>query len=304
MKHTHNSRHQSKGFTLAELLVAMSITLVLVSLTMIITGSAIDAWKGARTEIRAAGQAKIMLNALSRDLESMVIRSGNNYEWLLATARGEAVGPEREKSPNAVRMIFLTGASDRYNGQAGTSNDGGGDVSSVSYELDYADPVWGDRSDEFSTFILYRKLLDPDKTFTQVVHKDDLEQAFRQGGSVNELADLMCENVYEFTTTFIIDYLDSNGDRKTTSVPVMSNITGTDVVNSFSITGNGLEPNGQPNSEFRDGKVTSIELSITVLSDEGVKILKKRQFRRAEDKASFIEENGFRYSSTVIIPQF
>ena len=43
-----------RGFTLAELLVAMTITLILVTLTITITGTAIDAWRGARTEIRAA----------------------------------------------------------------------------------------------------------------------------------------------------------------------------------------------------------------------------------------------------------
>ncbi|MDB4620218.1 prepilin-type N-terminal cleavage/methylation domain-containing protein, partial [Akkermansiaceae bacterium] len=57
-------KFQKKGFTLAELLVAMAITVVLVSLTVVITGSALDAWRGARNEIRAARQAKIMLDAL------------------------------------------------------------------------------------------------------------------------------------------------------------------------------------------------------------------------------------------------
>ena len=67
MKYSRICKSSAKGFTLAELMVAMSITLVLVLLTLQITGTAIDAWKAARTEIRAAGQAKVMLNAQGRD---------------------------------------------------------------------------------------------------------------------------------------------------------------------------------------------------------------------------------------------
>ncbi|MDB4127797.1 type II secretion system GspH family protein, partial [bacterium] len=86
MKNLSSLAGRNKGFTLAELLVAMTITIVLVSLTVVITGSAIDAWRGARTEIRAAGQAKVMLNSLGRDLESMVYRQGNNNsQWLIAS---------------------------------------------------------------------------------------------------------------------------------------------------------------------------------------------------------------------------
>lgn len=315
MKKSSKQSFLRRGFTLAELLVAMTITLVLVSLTLVITGSAIDAWKGARTEIRAAGQAKIMLNALGRDLESIVIRQGNNdSQWLIASSKVTDIGPDNESSPNAGRITFYTAASDRYDGNAGSREkingdstnrdaDKGGDVSAVSYQLDFADPVWGDQSENFSTFVLYRKLLNPDETYAGVTSTKDLEQTFSTRGGQNDLADLMCENVYEFTITFVVAYRDSNGDKTTTSLPVMSTNGGLNVVKSFAINGTGLAPNENSKSEFAGGRVTAVELAITVLSDEGVAILKKSPFKSTQDKARFLEEYGYRYTRSVSIPQ-
>ncbi|MEJ6582341.1 MAG: type II secretion system protein [Akkermansiaceae bacterium] len=296
---------QAKGFTLAELLVAMTITIVLVTLTVIITGSAIDAWKGARSEVRAAGQAKAMLNALGRDLEALVSRTGTDSEWLYASAQDEMIGPDGESSPNAARMYFFTAASDRYDGNAGDlTKDEGGDISAVGYELDYLDPVFGDDSEEFSTFVLYRKLLDPDETFNgKLIGTSELKQDFAVQAGVNELEDFICENVYEFTVVFVIEYKDTNREVKTVKVPVLADPGAKDVVKSFKVTGAGLEPNENPNSEYRGGRIVSIELSITVLSDEGIRILRKSPFRSDDVKNKFIEKNGYRYTRSIAIPQ-
>ncbi|YCM44737.1 type II secretion system protein [Verrucomicrobiaceae bacterium 227] len=296
---------QAKGFTLAELLVAMSITIVLVTLTVIITGSAIDAWKGARTEIRAAGQAKAMLNALGRDLEALVSRTGTESEWLYASAQDQMIGPDGESSPNAARMYFFTAASDRYDGNAGDLvEDQGGDVSAVGYELAYVDPVFGDDSEQFSTFVLYRKLLDPDETFKgKLIGTSELEQDFLVQSGTNELEDFICENVYEFTVIFVIEYKDNNGEIQTVKVPVLSDPGAKDTVKTFQISGAGLEPNENRNSEYRGGRIVAVELSITVLSDEGIRILRKSPFANDDAKNKFIEKNGFRYTRSVAIPQ-
>lgn len=320
MKYSRICKSCAKGFTLAELMVAMSITLVLVLLTLLITGTAIDTWKAARTEIRAAGQAKVMLNALGRDLESMVSRLGNNdSQWLLATTPPEGVGPEGQKSPNAARLIFFTSASDRYNGNAGSrerlSNasggnrnaDLGGDISAVSYELDFVDPVFGNPNPRFSTFVLYRNLLDPKETYDRsMLGSQNLETAFDASAGANELEDLMCENVFEFTVTFVIDYRDTTGLDRTTKITVMSsnNVGGPRTVKNFAVNGTGLAPNLNTRSEFVGGRITSVELAITVLSDEGVAILKRNPFGgNVNLNNRFIEQNSYRYTRSVTIPQ-
>jgi prepilin-type N-terminal cleavage/methylation domain-containing protein len=318
MKYSRIRKCCAKGFTLAELMVAMSITLVLVLLTLLITGTAIDTWKAARTEIRAAGQAKVMLNALGRDLESMVSRLGNNdSQWLIATTTDsdQGIGPEKHKSPNAARLTFFTFASDRYNGNAGSrerlsdssggnrNDDQGGDVSAVSYQLDFVDPVFGNPDERFSTFVLYRNLLDPKETYDRsIMGRQNLETAFDESGA-NELADLMCENVYEFTVTFVVAYRDSAEQDRTTKITVMTKDSGLGTVKNFAINGTGLAPNLNTRSEFVGGRITSVELAITVLSDEGIAILKRGPFQSEIASTRFIEQNSFRYTRSVTIPQ-
>jgi type II secretory pathway pseudopilin PulG len=325
MKSNPSSRKTSRGFTLAELLVAMTITILLVLLTLTITGTAMDAWRDARTEIRAAGQAKAMLNALGRDLESMISRLGNNRtQWLVATTNPTPPGPGDNASPNASRLVFFTTASDRYDGNAGSQErqngggganrnaDRGGDVSAVSYQLDYVDPIAGSNNQRFSTFVLYRKLLEPDFTYQRSLIPDgtnanatasNLIGDFDASAGNNNLADMVCENVYDFTATFVINFRDATGVQRTVRRPVMGGQAGGDILNSFAITGAGLEPNQRPNSEIAGGRIASVELAITVLSDEAVERMKRVPFRSASEKQQFLEKHSYRYTRSVIIPQ-
>ena len=320
MKNHPQSRSRSKGFTLAELLVAMAVTLILVMLTLTITGTAMDSWRAARTEIRAAGQAKFMLNALGRDLESMVSRLGNNRsQWLVATTNQAQLGPRSAPSPNASRLVFFTTAADRYDGNAGSmdqpsgannanANNGatdlGGDISAVSYELDFAEPIFGAQNPVFSTFVLYRNLMEPNVTYnSQVLGAVNLEQAFNNQAGPNDLTDLVCENVYDFTVTFVVTYRGIDGFPRTTRLPVMSTAGGDRVLRSFAITGSGLEPDQRPGSEFSGGRIAAVELSITVLSDQGIEIMKRTPTFRGPEKAQFLEKHSYRYSRSVRIPQ-
>ncbi len=306
-----------RGFTLVELLVAMAVTLVLVSLTVVITRAALDTWRKARTEIRAAGQARIILNALGRDLESMVSRVGNNEsQWLIVNSEQSKIGPSGGESPNAARITFFTGAPDRYNGNVGPkgqrgsqaegNRDNGGDVCAVSYQLKYGDPVWGDGDEKFSTFVLYRKLLNPDETYNGVTGSDDLVKTFDAVSARADLADLICENVYELTVTFVVEYSKTeNGDpvTRTVNLPVMSTRVGSDVVKSFALTGRGIVPNGDSKTDFLAGRIKAVEMAISVISDEGLRILKRRNFGNDEERARFLEENSFRYTKSVTVPQ-
>ena len=317
MKLPYQSRKSQKGFTLAELLVAMSVTLILVMLTLTITGTAMDSWRAARTEIRAAGQAKTMLNAIGRDLESMVSRLGNNRnQWLLATTNPGNLGPASSPSPNASRLVFFTSAADRYDGNAGSRErqgggnggnrnaDLGGDVSVVSYELDFVEPIFGSSNQLFSTFVLYRNLLEPNETYPNAgLWSDNIAQGFDNASRPNDLADLVCENVYDFTATFVVNYRGVDGQLQTARLPVMSSAGGDRVLRSFAITGAGLEPNQRTGSEFAGGRIASVELSITVLSDEGISILKRTPFRSPAERAQFLEKHSYRYTRSVIIPQ-
>ena len=77
----------------------------------------------------------------------------------------------------------------------------------------------------------------------------------------------------------------------------MTSDKGLQTVRNFAINGTGLAPNLNTRSEFVGGRITSVELAITVLSDEGVAILKRNPFGGNENANNrFIEQNSFRYT--------
>ena len=148
----HLRRTAGKGFTLIELLVAMTITTIIVGILVSITSLALDTWNRSRSEIRAARQGKAMIDSMARDFESMVVRSGNSFEWLLAESDPDTKGPKGNGSPTSVDLTFFSTATDRYNGQIGDATvDLGGDVSTIGYQLIYKDPISSASDDEFKT---------------------------------------------------------------------------------------------------------------------------------------------------------
>ena len=137
-----------------ELLVAMSVTVILLGMVTFMTGVSMDGYKGSRDKVVAGRQAKEALDAITKDFEAMVARAdGSESMWLYAdvepklvadnAANTTLVGPANKKIPNACRLIFFTGAPDRYDGDIGGTNDNGGDVSAVGYRLAYRDQISG-----------------------------------------------------------------------------------------------------------------------------------------------------------------
>ena len=76
---TQRTSPARRGFTLMELMVAMAITTIIVTVLVSITSLALDTWNRSRAELRASRQAKTMIDTMSRDFESLVVRRGK-YE--------------------------------------------------------------------------------------------------------------------------------------------------------------------------------------------------------------------------------
>ena len=290
-----------KGFTLVELLTAMAITLVIVTMMVTITSVALTAWNKGRNEVRASRQAKALLDAMGKDFESMVTRSGNEFEWL----RVVSMTPDAEdlEVPNASRMIFFTSATDRYDGNLGGADDQGGDISTVIYNLEFKDPVRGDRETKrFNTFAFYRQLLDPRETFDDMLASRDLESSYQtyQGRTGNS-EHFICENIFELSATFLIEYEDSGGTMRQVRVPVMTQ-PGGDAVGSFSIRGTGIEGDNSDAKDYANGRILSVDLSISVITDHGLGVLKAAGDKLA-DRETFLANHTYRYSKTVNLPQ-
>lgn len=321
------SKRKISGFTLIELMVAMSIAILIMGLLIGITNSSMAAWQRGRAEVRASRHAKAMLDILAKDIEGIVIRKGNKNQWLYARSDQQTTGPQSLKSTNAAHLSFFTAATDRYDGGVGTKDDDGGDVCNVSYRLVYQDPVDGKEDTPFSTFMFYRQLANPDETFDNLLGSTDLETALSQyEGTPNyETAqnasltnsgaryDFVCENILQYTATFRVDVTKAVGSGTNVKYEIRpirvavgrgAGFSG----GQFHLFGDTIDTNAADISssdvsqdELKKGTLRSIEISLTVLSDFAVEQLKIRTFKSQEEKVKFIEQHSFHFSKAVEI---
>lgn len=317
---------KKKGFTLIELMVAMGIAIIIMGLLVGITNVAMGAWQRSRAEVRASRQAKAMLDVIAKDLECLVLRSGNANEWLYAKTESTMPGNANDRSTNAAEFIFFSAATDRYNGNAGDKNlDKGGDVCTVSYKLAYQDPLEGvDNSN--STFVFYRQLVDPKPTFDTLLGKPDLKTAFAATAGNNRYETritagvnsedakygFVCENIYQYSITFRIDVTVTTGSGAsavTVVKPVRVTLGDNASASTFRVYGDRIDTDAKASSEMsittdqiKSGRLTGAEISITVLSDFGLNQLKNRTFKDTDAKAKFLAEHSYEFAKSIDLP--
>ncbi len=263
-----------RGFTILELMVAMAITAIIVGVLVTITGTAIDTWNNSRNELRAARQAEAMINIMTRDLESLVVRSDRPQEWLSTIMETPTDGG----STNAARMIFFTAATDRYDGQIGVQGqDLGGDISCVGYRLDWKDPVAAGNQ-EFETFVLNRHIVNPDQTFQNLLGATDdantLDSVYTAayGGLMDQDRNFVCENIFQFTMVFHVDVVDAGGKVVTEMVSVSPSGNGK---TSLRVQHNAIKTL-PAEANLENGVLTAVEISLTVLTDTAIAELKQK----------------------------
>jgi prepilin-type N-terminal cleavage/methylation domain-containing protein len=307
---TQRTLRRASGFTLIELMVAMTITALIVTVLVSITAIALDTWTRSRAEVRAARQSKSMVDSMARDLEALVNRRGTNIEWLSAVTTPLAIKGETPSidSPNAASLIFYTSPTDRYDGDVSEEAEVIGDVSCVGYQLKYQDPIQMQGSKELPTFVLYRNLVNPDKTYDSLLSKANrsatslrsmFEEAF--GAEMDKSENFVCENIFQFTVTANVTV------GKNTANPIVVPITlggegasatefrleAGNIITDYSSSGD------VSNDDIRLGNLSSIEVSLTVLSDAGVEQMRKRSFKTPADREEFLAKNTYQYSKLV-----
>ncbi len=300
---------RSGGFTLIELMVAMGITAIIITVLVSITGVATDTWTRSRAEIRASRQAKAALDTMARDFESLVARRGNDFEWLFAELEsGNLPQVAKGGSANdAIALTFLTAATDRYLGQVGEDYpENAGDVSCVSYRLRYQDPIEGGSNDRTSTFVLYRLLVDPDDTFQDLLGQEDLDGAFTSYASqVDEQENFICENVHQFTLAFHVEVTrPAAGGGGGSQIETKRIVMGSGTSNGeFRLTGRGIDTSltaqGITADELKAGRLKAVEVSMSVLSDAGVARMNASSDGLSERDYS---RNVFHYSRLIELP--
>ena len=293
------------AFTLLELLVAMSITTIIVTVLVSITSIAVDTWNRSRSELRAARQAKAMIEAMASDFEALVSRRGNEFEWLSA----KTIVPLPKNSTNASKLIFFTAATDRYGGEIGKAKDEGGDVSCVGYLLDYKDPTAVGGAGKYSTFVLNRLLVDPKPAFDNLLGKPDLEAAFAgYQADLEKPENFVCENIYQFTLTFHVEVTTGTPPNTTTSTEVVTlgQGSGPTTADSFKLKGTGIDTSYSGSGtvtadQIKAGRLKAVGISLTVLSDAGVDQVRRRTFSGTQ-QAEFLAKNSYQYSKLVQVP--
>lgn len=106
-----NPRTRFRGFTLLELLVAVTITLLLAGLILSVTASVLNLWRRTQGGFSAATEAKLAMDLLERDLGSAVCRRDNG-NWLAATVAADVNGVTNHGWITTGSLVLKPGTAD------------------------------------------------------------------------------------------------------------------------------------------------------------------------------------------------
>lgn len=245
------------GFTLIELMAAMAITAVLVTVIVSLTSRGVDIWRWVIQDVRTTNLARTAMDTMTKDFESMQFRSGNQFQWMLVerdsdlvskakkqrrskanrrksssltqkAPSGMLMGPEGAKVTNASQLLFFTSATDRNPAKSSQEMRRDriiGDINCVGYKLVYRDQILNEdaskESSGFPVYSLYRNLISADDTVRDMLGQVDLGQAYTSHRD-NETSteNFLVENIVEMSLIFEVDSLkhaNSSDTKKSTT---------------------------------------------------------------------------------------
>lgn len=248
------SKRCQSAFTLIEIMVATVVMVVLVGLVIQITSEVLNVWNRSSGRLSANAQARIAMDLVTQDLETAVLRR-NGQQWLRVEAE-EGVGAPT--AGQTVALHLFSPAMDRP--------DGPGDISAIAYRLAYAPAYDGPNAPD--TFALYRRIATPLETFNTIMGSGDsspqesLVGGFWGSSAVVDFDNFLVGNITDFrvlvygvdpasgsTNPELIAINDQDGNRRLTEPYIFGGSGDT-----------GIDP-------------VYAEIILTVLSDEGLRIL-------------------------------
>lgn len=317
-----------RGFTLVELIVAMAITAGLVAVIMQMTNQGVALWKKVQEDVSTNTSGRVAIQTMSRDLESFQMKGNNSYEWLFAKTEQEHRGgaiPKGLQIPRSVQFVFFASAPDRnpavssstslrsnYREARAHNRDTQGDINAVGYRLMYRDQVLNLDANEkergiFPIFSLYRLVVPPRESYENLMGQNSLEAAYVPYEKQEE-DNFLCENIVELSLIFNIEYVNNDADAESgqvgydsVSIPVISSHSSSNN-KSIAVYGDRIVAGAK---EYRNARVVSATMSITVLTEEGVALIEQiRQRRRPAPKPEdFFRAHTRAFAASVLLPQ-
>jgi len=328
------------GFTLVELLISITITVVVVGALAVVLNITTKAYKDSSNKIESQAKAEIALDQISSDLESFLIQPGNEYEWLwigrynhdLTSPGDGVVGPDTHRSTkNIAHLIFLNSPLDRYDGDLLTEK---GNVCCVSYRVAFRDEVATltgrdpTADPRHSTFALYRTMVDPDATFatqspapndsyiaveheiaangvTLSANKTGLANVFRNLNPNGGLGanSILVEGIYEMSIHFTIQFNDAGiiSQRTFAVTPDDSNAPSSAAATYVSIKGNRIDTDLLGLEDVINPRLISMNITLGVLTSQGVQKINQQNDTPFEQN---LKESLTTYSREISIPRY
>lgn len=322
------SYRKFRGFTLVELIVAMAITAGLVLVIMQLTNQGISLWQKVQEDVSTSTSGRVALQTVARDLESFQMKGNNKYQWLFAKTEKNRRGgkvPKGLQIPEAVRLVFFACAPDRNPAVSSSPSlrnafretrahnlETQGDINAVAYCLMYRDQVLNvDANDSekgiFPIFSLYRQIIAPRPTYENMLGRENLENAYAPYEQKAEEF-FLSENVIEMSLVFNLEYISDEADARSgrvtyasVSVPVISSSSAT-MGKSIEVYGDRIVAGPKT---YKNARIVSASMSITVLTDEGVTLVEqiRQKRRRAPKPEDFFRSYTRSFSRSVLLPQ-
>ena len=285
--------HQS-AFTLIEIMVATVVMIVLTGLVIQITSEVLKVWNRSSGKLSANAEARIAMDLLTQDMETAVFRN-SGLRWLEAETK--EIASVAGYQPQTINLLLFSPALDRPLKDK-DSKVIPGDICAVQYELVYQNPVSGGSSRaEDNMFALHRRVIDPSTTFNQIMGEGNQETFTSWDDAIvtpvvttlsldpypapEDPQNYLAGHVANFTVEFYV--IDNNGDEVIVPSPIKFGGTAPTVGSSA------------PSLAF---PFAYAEISFTILSDEGTKLLQNLDANRGgtgfdfEDGEGVIRQHG------------
>lgn len=286
------SDKRKSAFTLVELLIAMSITLVILLVMLTLTATVADAWKRSRGAVFSNASARVAFDRIVTDFESAYyVQSLGGAEWFrfYPDADSGLENSENDGSFAPTWAMFYTSPTDRDVAQAG-------DVIGLSYRL-AKQPVVGNNAD-YDLWALYRAFpvgyeqtdgsggnVNPAKvTFDELLGKSDIHADFWAGkDAITRSPDyLLAANVLDFQIVSWIRLTDGNLQK----VPSESEV---------SVTSEGVTIDGSP---LTGARLYAVEISLTILSDSAIDHMREGTYRGLTVE-KFLQQNSWSFTRLI-----